>query len=61
MPVEFPTGTYATSLLSKPISATNGMVELPAGPGLGVEINDEAIRHHRYLPATTERSGLERK
>jgi len=48
MPVEFPTGEHETSFLSRPIRAVDGRVEVPSGPGLGVEINEEAIRRHPY-------------
>jgi L-alanine-DL-glutamate epimerase-like enolase superfamily enzyme len=51
MPVEFPTGRHETSLLAHPIAARDGMVEVPTGPGLGVEINEEAIQKHPYSPA----------
>jgi D-galactarolactone cycloisomerase len=51
MPVEFPTGRHETPLLARPISARDGMVDVPAGPGLGVEINEEAIQRHPYSPA----------
>ena len=48
MPVEFPTGEHETSFLAHPIRAVDGHVEVPSGPGLGVEINEEAIRRHPY-------------
>jgi L-alanine-DL-glutamate epimerase-like enolase superfamily enzyme len=48
MPVEFPTGEHETSFLAHPIQAVDGYVEVPSGPGLGVEINEEAIRRHPY-------------
>ncbi|MBF8288578.1 MAG: MR MLE protein [Candidatus Rokubacteria bacterium] len=48
MPVEFPTGRHETSFLARPIQAVDGYVEVPTGPGLGVEINEEAIRRHPY-------------
>jgi L-alanine-DL-glutamate epimerase-like enolase superfamily enzyme len=51
MPVEFPTGRHETSLLARPIAARDGMVEVPTGPGLGVEINEDAIQKHPYAPA----------
>ena len=50
MPVEFPTGEYETPFLTRPIEARDGWVEVPQGPGLGVEINEEAIRRHPYAP-----------
>jgi L-alanine-DL-glutamate epimerase-like enolase superfamily enzyme len=48
MPVEFPTGEHETPFLARPIEAHDGHVEVPTGPGLGVEINEEAIRRHPY-------------
>ncbi len=51
LPVEFPTGELETPFLTEPIAARNGFVEVPRGPGLGVEINEEAIRRHPYAAA----------
>jgi len=48
MPVEFPTGQHETPFLRQPIQARGGYVEVPLGPGLGVEINEEAIRRFPY-------------
>ena len=48
MPIEFPTGELETPFLTRPIAARDGWVEVPAGPGLGVEINEEAIRRYPY-------------
>jgi D-galactarolactone cycloisomerase len=48
VPVEFPTGEHETSFLARPIQARDGRVDVPSGPGLGVEINEEAIRRHPY-------------
>jgi D-galactarolactone cycloisomerase len=50
-PVEFPTGEHETPFLARPIQARDGHVDLPEGPGLGVEINEEAIRRHPYTAA----------
>jgi L-alanine-DL-glutamate epimerase-like enolase superfamily enzyme len=49
--VEFPTGELETPFLTTPIVARDGFVEVPEGPGLGVEVNEEAIRRHPYSPA----------
>ena len=54
MPVEFPTGEYETPFLTRPIVACEGWVEVPGGPGLGVEINEEAIRRHPYVAGAAE-------
>jgi L-alanine-DL-glutamate epimerase-like enolase superfamily enzyme len=50
-PIEFPTGELETPLLTRPIAARDGWVDVPTGPGLGVDINEEAIRRHPYSPA----------
>jgi L-alanine-DL-glutamate epimerase-like enolase superfamily enzyme len=47
--IEFPTGEHEVSLLRQPIVARDGFVEVPSGPGLGVEVNDEAIRRFPYV------------
>ncbi|MBI2528246.1 MAG: mandelate racemase/muconate lactonizing enzyme family protein [Candidatus Rokubacteria bacterium] len=54
MPVEFPTGEHETPFLTKPIVARDGHVEAPAGPGLGVEINAEALRRYPYSTGGAE-------
>jgi D-galactarolactone cycloisomerase len=51
LPVEFPTGELETPFLTEPIRARDGQVDVPSGPGLGVEVNEEAIRRHPYAPA----------
>ena len=48
MPVEFPALDLETPFLARPIEAHDGHVEVPSGPGLGVEINEEALRRHPY-------------
>ncbi len=54
MPVEFPTGELETALLARPITVRDGWVEAPAGPGLGVEVNEEALRRHPYAAGAAE-------
>jgi L-alanine-DL-glutamate epimerase-like enolase superfamily enzyme len=54
MPVEFPTGEHETPFLAKPIVARDGHVELPTGPGLGVDINEDALRRHPYSSGGAE-------
>jgi len=54
IPVEFPTGEHETSFLTNPIRARDGFVEVPSGPGLGIEINEEAIRKHPYTAAAAK-------
>jgi L-alanine-DL-glutamate epimerase-like enolase superfamily enzyme len=51
LPVEFPTGELETPFLTRPIAARHGWVEVPGGPGLGVDVNEEAIRLHPYAAA----------
>jgi L-alanine-DL-glutamate epimerase-like enolase superfamily enzyme len=53
-PVEFPTGEHETPFLAQPLVARDGWVEVPSGPGLGVEINEEAVRRYPYSPAGAE-------
>jgi L-alanine-DL-glutamate epimerase-like enolase superfamily enzyme len=48
LPVEFPTGELETPFLREPIRASDGWIQVPTGPGLGVEVNDDAIRRHPY-------------
>jgi L-alanine-DL-glutamate epimerase-like enolase superfamily enzyme len=49
LPVEFPTGDQETPFLTRPIQARDGWLDLPSGPGLGVEINEEALRRHPFV------------
>ncbi|MGH7268507.1 MAG: mandelate racemase/muconate lactonizing enzyme family protein, partial [Candidatus Rokuibacteriota bacterium] len=43
--VEFPGGELETPLLAAPIEAVDGWVTVPTGPGLGVAVNEEALRY----------------
>jgi L-alanine-DL-glutamate epimerase-like enolase superfamily enzyme len=45
---EFPGGELATPLLAEPIRAVDGWLAPPSGPGLGVTLNEEAVRRHPY-------------
>ena len=54
LPVEFPTGEHETSFLARPIRARDGWVEVPSGPGLGVELNPEALRRHPFVKTTAK-------
>jgi L-alanine-DL-glutamate epimerase-like enolase superfamily enzyme len=49
LPVEFPTGDQETPFLARPIQARDGWMEVPKGPGLGVELNPEALRRHPFV------------
>jgi L-alanine-DL-glutamate epimerase-like enolase superfamily enzyme len=50
--VEYPAGELETPLLETPIRAVDGFVDVPTGPGLGVVLNEEAVRRHGYEPDT---------
>lgn len=43
--VELPFAELATPLLHHPVRAEGGAVAVPAGPGLGVEVNPDALRY----------------
>jgi L-alanine-DL-glutamate epimerase-like enolase superfamily enzyme len=53
-PIEFPTGEMETPFLTRPITAKDGWVDVPTGPGLGVEVNEEAIRRYPFVPAAAK-------
>jgi L-alanine-DL-glutamate epimerase-like enolase superfamily enzyme len=44
--VEYPSFGLEPSLLAQPILAQDGMVAPPSGPGLGVALNEEAVRRY---------------
>jgi muconate cycloisomerase len=35
------------SFLRNPLEVSNGQMEVPAGPGLGVEVNEDKVRSSR--------------
>ncbi|RBI60330.1 galactonate dehydratase [halophilic archaeon] len=39
---------WKTDLLEKPLKIEDGHLHLPDGPGLGVELNSDALREHAY-------------
>jgi L-rhamnonate dehydratase len=47
--VEFSTsvGPLSRMLVKEPLRMKNGYLEVPEGPGLGVEVNDAVIERHR--------------
>jgi L-alanine-DL-glutamate epimerase-like enolase superfamily enzyme len=51
--VEYPGGELETPLLAEPIRAVDGAVTVPTGPGLGVTVNEEALRRYPYPAAGT--------
>ncbi|HXJ84567.1 MAG TPA: mandelate racemase/muconate lactonizing enzyme family protein [Candidatus Methylomirabilis sp.] len=54
LPVEFPTGELEIPFLTQPIEARDGRVDVPHGPGLGVDVNEDAIHRYPYAPATAK-------
>lgn len=51
LPAELATGELETPLLTTPLRARDGFVDVPDGPGLGVEVNEEALERHPYADA----------
>jgi D-galactarolactone cycloisomerase len=47
-PIEVATGEYAAPFLVEPLAVRDGWIEVPAGPGLGVEVSPEAFERHPY-------------
>ena len=47
--IEFNTsqGPLSRELVRDPLRMTDGFLRVPEGPGLGVEVNEEAIRKYR--------------
>jgi hypothetical protein len=41
---------YADDLLVEPLTIQNGYVEAPAGPGLGVTVDEDALERYRMSP-----------
>jgi len=37
---------FRDEIVTKPVEIKNGHVEIPTGPGLGIEINEEAVRKY---------------
>jgi L-alanine-DL-glutamate epimerase-like enolase superfamily enzyme len=54
LPVEIGTGDLATPFLARPLEALDGWIDVPDGPGLGVEINEAVIDRYPYAPAGAE-------
>jgi D-galactarolactone cycloisomerase len=38
---------FREELASKPVVIRDGFAEVPTGPGLGIEINEELVRRYR--------------
>ena len=41
---------YSDSLLTRPLTMRGGYVQVPDGPGLGVEVNEEALSRYKMEP-----------
>jgi len=41
---------WRNEVLKEPMPVVNGCIELPTRPGLGVELNEEAVRRYPYQP-----------
>jgi hypothetical protein len=50
---------YSDHLLTKPIEVLGGFHKVPAGPGLGVEVDENAIERHR-VPAEAVQACVDR-
>jgi L-alanine-DL-glutamate epimerase-like enolase superfamily enzyme len=48
MPVELPAAENEVPFMTQPIALRDGWLEPPTGPGLGVELNEEALRRFPY-------------
>ncbi|MBI3456597.1 MAG: mandelate racemase/muconate lactonizing enzyme family protein [Candidatus Rokubacteria bacterium] len=46
--VEYPAAALESPLLTPPIQAVDGWIAVPTGPGLGVTVNEEAVRRYPY-------------
>jgi D-galactarolactone cycloisomerase len=51
LPVELFGAEYETPFLTPPLVARDGSLDVPTGPGLGVVVNEEAIRRYPYPSA----------
>jgi len=41
---------WATKLLEDPVTIEDGYIHLPSGPGLGIDLDMDAVREHAYDP-----------
>lgn len=39
---------WAVDLLEDPVTVADGQLQVPDGPGLGIELNMDAVRDHEY-------------
>jgi len=42
--------SWVIRLLHKPFAIVDGYIEVPSGPGLGIEVNEEELKKHPYQP-----------
>ena len=54
MPVEIAEGELERSSLTEPPVAHAGWISPPAGPGLGVELDEETLRRYPYRPGASK-------
>jgi L-alanine-DL-glutamate epimerase-like enolase superfamily enzyme len=52
--VEFATAQHAEPLLERPIEVHDGWLDVPTGPGLGVELCDDVVRRFPYQSSRTQ-------
>ena len=49
---------YRAALLATPLEFQDGWVTIPTGPGLGVEIDEDYVRHHAVEKRIIDASGV---
>jgi 2-dehydro-3-deoxyphosphogalactonate aldolase len=47
---EFNANSLHSEILQEPIRFENGIIIPPSGPGLGVELNEDVVAQHPYVP-----------
>ena len=45
---------FRDKLFTHPVTLRNGMVDIPTGPGLGVEVDEEVVKQYSALVAGRE-------
>ncbi len=54
MPVEIAEGELERSSLTEPLAAQAGRIAPPAGPGLGIALDEETLRRYPYRPGAAK-------
>jgi L-alanine-DL-glutamate epimerase-like enolase superfamily enzyme len=54
MPVEVAEGALEAPIYTPVITVKDGFVEPPSGPGLGIKLNEEALRRYPYSAAAAQ-------